>query len=316
MLWVILPIVAAVFYSLVAFIENYLTDRYFRRGKEPDCLTMFSVIGSMVVMVAILIIRQLDVFSGLDFVMIVGLMVCGALNIVATIPYYRAFAYGEATEITILGQLMPVVSLFLAFMFLGDEITPSQLTAFILIFGATMIISSNLGNRKRKLKWNKKAVGYMVLACVGWSISDVLFVHFARFETENLLGDFLVSFFWLEAGVFASIHIIYALTKDWQREIAGFLKRGLIPKMSMVLLSELFQVVAEFIFRMGLIIMPVAIISVTEGVMRLIVTFALGIILTEIWPLFGREKITKEVVIRHLVATIMAVVGIVLIEMG
>ena len=314
MLWVILPLVAAVFFSLVAFIDNYLTDRYFKQ-KEPDSLAMFSVIGCMVSMAVILAIKGMDVFTGVDWGTMMVIMICGVVNIVATVPYYRAFAYGEATEITILGQLMPVISLFLALVFLGDRITPMQIVAFVMIFGATMLIASNLGSRKKRLKWNKKMVVYMALACLGWSVSDVLFAHFARTDSADLWGNMIVSFFWFQVGVFVAIHVIYALMKDWQREIHSFLKSGLIPKMSMVCLSELFFVVAEFAFRFGLMLMPVAIISVTEGVMRLVVTFALGIILTEIWPLFGREKITKDVVTRHAVATAMAIVGVVLIEL-
>jgi Predicted membrane protein len=311
----ILPIMAAVFYSLVAFIENYLTDKHFKR-KEPDSLTMFSVIGCLVSMTVILAIKQTDVFVDLDMKAVVAIMICGAINIAATVPYYRAFAYGEATEITILGQFMPVISLFLALMFLGDKISPVQIVAFIVIFGATMLIASSLGDRKKRLVWNKKAVLYMLLACFGWSVSDVLFAHFAWTSSSDLIGAAMVSFFWFQAGVFVAIHVIYAITKDWQDEIGSFLKKGLIPKMSMITLSELFFVLAEFAFRMGLVVMPVAIMSVTEGVMRLVVTFILGIILTKVWPLFGREKMTRNAILRHVVAIILAIIGIVLIEWG
>ena len=55
--------------------------------------------------------------------------------------------------------------------------------------------------------------------------------------------------------------------------------------------------------------------SVASDAVEPIVIFFLGLLLTLIWPKFGREKMDRKTIIVHLVATILVVVGIVLMQM-
>ena len=65
---------------------------------------------------------------------------------------------------------------------------------------------------------------------------------------------------------------------------------------------------------MALTLGPVAIVSVVANASMMILTFVLGIILTIIWPNFGREKLKKRRVLAHLVATVLAVIGIIMLQ--
>jgi hypothetical protein len=46
-----------------------------------------------------------------------------------------------------------------------------------------------------------------------------------------------------------------------------------------------------------------------------VVIFFMGIVLTLIWPKFGREKLNRKNVLVHLVATMLVVIGIVLLQL-
>ena len=63
-----------------------------------------------------------------------------------------------------------------------------------------------------------------------------------------------------------------------------------------------------------LVIGTAAIVSVTANSSQLILTFVMGIILTHLWPKFGREKLNKHIVRAHLIATVLAVIGIVILQ--
>ena len=76
--------------------------------------------------------------------------------------------------------------------------------------------------------------------------------------------------------------------------------------------NQIICIIAEFLSRYALIIGVASLISVTYNVLELIFTFALGIILSIIWPKFGREKLNRHVVIAHFIAPILATIGIIL----
>ena len=77
----------------------------------------------------------------------------------------------------------------------------------------------------------------------------------------------------------------------------------------------LVRVVQQFAYRGALIAAPtVAIASVASDSAEPIVIFFMGLLLTLIWPKFGREKLQRKTVLVHLIATILVVVGIILLQ--
>jgi hypothetical protein len=76
-----------------------------------------------------------------------------------------------------------------------------------------------------------------------------------------------------------------------------------------------FGVTKDFTYRAALFMAPsVAVASAASDSSTPIVIFFMGILLTLIWPEFGREKLNRKSIIVHLIATILVVVGIVLIQ--
>ena len=74
-------------------------------------------------------------------------------------------------------------------------------------------------------------------------------------------------------------------------------------------------VIKSFAYRAALIAAPaLALASAASDSIEPIVIFFMGLLLTLIWPKFGREKLQKKVILVHLVATILVVIGIVLMQ--
>ena len=71
----------------------------------------------------------------------------------------------------------------------------------------------------------------------------------------------------------------------------------------------------EFTYRAALATAPtVAMASVASDSSEPIVIFFMGLLLTLLWPKFGREKLDKKSIIVHLVATALVVTGIIILQ--
>ena len=58
----------------------------------------------------------------------------------------------------------------------------------------------------------------------------------------------------------------------------------------------------------------VALASAASDSTTPIMIFFMGIVLTILWPNFGREKLNRKSVLVHLIATVLVVAGIILIQ--
>ena len=73
-------------------------------------------------------------------------------------------------------------------------------------------------------------------------------------------------------------------------------------------------IAAEFASRWSLILGVAALASVVANVAELILTFVLGLVLSAIWPKFGREKLNRHIIIAHLLAVVLCITGIIILQ--
>jgi uncharacterized membrane protein len=294
MVWLWLPIAAAFCYALSGFMDNFLVDTHCRK-LDPKCMSMLYVIIELVICVVIVVVTGGAVLAEVGLVEVGIFMLAALMNFFGSIPYYRALKNDETTEVALLGQMAPVFALVLAWALLGEEIEPLQLVAFFMILSMALFLVLGAGRGLMKIKAG--AAGCMVLACFFWVMSDVVFVWQAR---EN---SFITSFFWLMMGGVVANTIAFIVVKRWRQDLRKFLKRKRGRKLALVALNETMYLAGEVIWRFGVVIMPVAIMSVTGHVSQLILTFVLGVALTLLSPKFGREKLSRKLVTHHALAT-------------
>lgn len=307
MLWILLPIAAAFFYMMSSFIDNYLTDVHFKR-RDPAALVLTGVIAASLSVAVMLAWRGFDLVIGVDWVVAVGVGVAGFLNILAQVMYYRALKVEDTTSVTIFAQLQSVMLLLLGVTLLGEDLTILQLLAFFLILSSAVMLVFNT-TTKKKFQMGVKAGVLMLFACVMWAIGDVSFVWFGR-GVER----FEEIYVWYCLGVLLALGFFTLTTKAWRRAIKCFFSDNRSYKMRVVLTNELFAVAAEMLYRVALLMMPVAIVGVVATSGQLILTFVAGILLTMIVPTFGREKLERKKIFTHVLAIVLVIVGIILIH--
>ena len=303
MLWLILCAITAFCYSLNAFFDNYLTDEVFQKRK-PQSIKVFN--GIAYLLIAVLLTTFFGIKS-LDLPSIGLIMLAGVLTSIASVPYYLGLRSEEATGAAIFYQVSPIIYLLADFFIFGRVITTQQIIAFVIIFLAPIIIifsRKRAQSRRGEIKAAMQFLIYIVLVTISGIITT-------RVGEGN---DFVTIFIYFLLGRGISDTALCCLNKSWRDRFDSVLHKHPVKLLSVCTANQVMCVVAEAASRYALIIGSAALVSVTSNSLELILTFVMGIILSIIWPKFGREKLSRHIVLAHLIATTLAIVGIVMLQ--
>ncbi len=304
-LWLVLVAIVAASGSIHAFLDNYIADVLFNKNR-PEAFKVSATISFAILIILLLIFAPP---VALPILMILGFLVSGILDSLGTAPYLRAFKYEEATGITVLRQLSSIFALVFGFLFLQERIDALQIVAFALILLAAFIIIRSRG--KRHLKIEIRATRLVVLAILGWVSSEVIFLAIARASG----APFLTAFFWFAVGKWLGDLGLTVAFKSWRTRFLSAFRKHKSRFVTAATIAETLRIASNFIWRQAMLIAPtLAIAAVTETTLKLFLTFGFGLALSILWPKFGRETMSRKVILMHLVAVVIAAVGVFLVQ--
>lgn len=307
MIWIILVIFATILDSLRIFVDNYVSDVYFKKRLAYAQKLFYGYLG-LIATIIILSISGFNIHSTSPEI-IVFLIISGFLSAASAIPYIKTLEIDDSTNLGIFIQLAPIFYLVLGWFFLGNTFSPMQLVAFAVILTAPLLIILTARKRSRhtKIKAIIYALVYVFIAVVG----NLIFV----IANENNL-NFISSIGLMTLGKsLGYIAIVWSRPK-WHRRFYKVLKTSKYKVLLPMLANYTISLIKDFAYRGALVFAPtVAVASAASDSTEPIVIFFMGILLTLIWPKFGREKLDKKSILTHLVATVLVVIGIVLLQM-
>ena len=306
--WLIFVALAVTFDSLRIFIDNYTSDVYFK-GRDSVAQKLFY--GWVNVIAGPLLLIVLGFSMTMEHLPLAGfLILSGALSSIAGIPYYKALEIDDSTNLGIFTQLAPVMYLILGWFFLDEEFSPAQLIAFAIIIAAPVLIilTTKKNSRKVKLRAVFLAFLYVLIAVIG----NLIFVKADDAANWNLFEELALVF--IGRGL-ANIVIVYTRPK-WHKRFKRVLKSSNKRVLRPLIANSIVGFIKDIGYRGALITAPaVALASAASDAVEPIVIFFMGIVLTLIWPKFGREKLNRKSVMVHLAATILVVIGISILQM-
>lgn len=306
MSWLLLVAVAVIFDSLRIFIDNYVSDVYFK-GKHAAAQKLFFGYFFTIVAIIMLIIFGLDT-SVVTLEVFALLFFAGCLSSIAGIPYYRALEIDDSTNVGIFIQLSPVLYLILGWFLLGETFSPTQLIAFSIVLSAPLLVVFTTRKRSRGIRL--RAMLYALLYVIIDVMGNIIFVKETSLGINFINGLSLVL---LGKGI-GNFVIVYCIPK-WHKRYNYVKKENKGRLFRPMLCNCLTTLVKDFSYRGALVAAPaVALASAASDSFEPLVIFFMGIILTLIWPKFGREKLDRKTVLVHLAATIIAVTGIILMQ--
>lgn len=304
--WLIFVLITVLFESFRIFLDNYLSDYYFK-GRHSVSQKYFYGIAFVIFALILIPFANIDFSIGLISTIMI-FIIAGIINSFAGIPYYKVLELDDSTNLGIFIQLSPVLYLILGWLFLGETISPTQLVAFFIILSAPLLILFTTRKRSRKIKI--KAIFYAFLYVLLAVISNLIFV---KESSQDITFAGAMAFLFLGKGL--GNLLIMAARPKWRRRFRDVMqsshKKVLRPLFGSLTLS----LVKDFTYRAALILAPsVALASATSDSSEPIFIFFMGVVLTIIWPNFGREKLQRKSIIVHLIATVLVVIGIILIQ--
>lgn len=304
--WLAFVAIAVLFDSTRIFIDNYTSDVFFK-GHSAVSQKLFYGYASIICCIIILLITRFDILH-LDIANFGFMFLSGAIGSLAGIPYYKALEIDDSTNIGIFTQLAPVFYLILGWLFLGESISGIQLIAFLIILSAPLLILLTSRKRSRKIKLRAiiLALIYVVIAV----ISNLIFI---KNDSEQVGFPNEIAFMLLGKGI-ANLIIIYTHPK-WKKRFRAVFNHHKKAILKPLIANSIIGVIKDLAYRSALIAAPaVALASAASDSAEPIAIFFMGIVLTLIWPKFGREKLNKKSVLIHLAATILIVAGVILLQ--
>ena len=146
--WLLLVIITVIFDSSRIFIDNYISDYYFK-GHGAVSQKFFYSYAFVIFAVILALITGIDFSNPLALFLFTA---AGLLSSFAGIPYYRALELDDSTNLGIFIQLAPVLYLVLGWLFLGETLSFIQLVSFVIILSAPLLIVLTARKRSRKTK--------------------------------------------------------------------------------------------------------------------------------------------------------------------
>ena len=305
--WISLVVLAVFTDSLRIFIDNYVSDVYFKKRSVVSQRLFYGFADTITAIIIILAIGFNP--DSLNLSIIGPLLLSGVFSAIASIPYLKALEIDDSTNLGIFVQLAPVLYLILGWFFLDETFSPFQLVAFAVIIAAPILIV--LTTRKKSRHVRIKAVFYSFMYVFIAVIGNLIFV---KTNSENVNFVSSIGFLLLGKGI-ANAVMVWIIPK-WRKRFFTVLKSSKAKVVRPMLANYFINLVKDFAYRGALVFAPaVAIASAASDSVEPIVIFFMGIVLTLIWPKFGREKLNKKTVFIHLIATVLVVIGIILIQM-
>jgi drug/metabolite transporter (DMT)-like permease len=292
MLWVSLAIFAHFCWAIVNIGDKYFVTN---RLKDPLVFLWWTFLFGATFVVSIPFVHFFVPPAG----QLAWLVVAGACYFFGSIFYVKAVAIEEITRINIWWGMIPVFTLAMAWLAIGERLNAAQIFAFGLLIGGALIASLRFGIQKFVI-----ARAFWLMACAG-----VLYAGYGvifRSLTQEL--SFLVAFIW--SNIFTTLLAFsFFASKKFRRSfrspgnaVHGELGRKIFALSLVDSLGVLFNVWA---LSLG----PAALVFAMEGFQALFV-FGLAIVISVKNPLLLREELDRRNVALKIIALVFMMAGI------
>ena len=307
MLWFLLAVFVAITAAISVFIDNYVTDVCFK-GRTPQAQKIIGIPALLLACIIIPIFFPLQTIEPYLALILIG---TGILTAISFIAYYKALATEDATGATIFFQLAPIFYLIVGWTLLGEHITLVQVIAFALMVTAPLVVVFCYSKRSQRLK--KRAVIFIILSLLLSVAANIIFVGVASGVGNSQSIDFLTAFFYVTLGRLIADTVFTILFRRWRVRFTNVCRTSRIKFIAPMIINNFLFIFSDLAFRLALVLGPVALVSAATNSMQLAITFFLGLILTIVWPRFGREQLRRKTILAHLTATGLVIAGIFLI---
>lgn len=289
--WIGLSLVAPLFWASSNFVDKYILGRY---TKSIIDFVFFSTITSWLFFIVILL------FTGIPELNLYSLIpIATGITLVYSYGFYgKALEQDDTSSLVILFKLIPVITVILAFIFLGQKLSPTQLLGFLVVFAGTMIVSL-----ERVKGTALKGFGMILIAIIMWSVMTLMIdygltkLSFWDYFLLDNLGSAL-------AGL-----TLFIIPSIRQQVIEG-IKSASPKKYLWFSWNNLLDFFGQMTIKKALAIAPSAGLVTVIMQVQSFYAIAIGALLTLLVPHIIKEDISSATMLKKVVGAIIMFIGV------
>lgn len=295
--WFFFAILAQFVYTIVVYLDKYIISKQIR---DYTCMPVYSAIVGIVVGMFIWSMTGFPILPGKDTLIVLG---TGILTIWGTYFYFKAISSSSPSQVIFLMQMIPVLVLLLAYVFLHEHITLKQVSGFLFVFMACLAVSLE---KIRNFVRISSSFFLILLVDLFWSIAAVLM----KFATETNSFSKILSYESFGVGIggillyflFSSVrHSFYSNIRIVRKLVLGIL---FINEGTFVLAEGL----KFFAYSLG----PAALVSIV-GSIQVFWGILFGFVLTLFAPRIFKEEFNRKLIVKKIGWAFILIIGIALI---
>ncbi len=303
MSWLAFAFMGPVLWAVSIHFDKYLVERYFKESSVASLLVFTALIG-LVMMPFIWVYYPGVTAMPIHAILLIGLS--GVLYLAAMYFYLGALQSEEASVVAPFYQASPLFGYGLAYVILGESLTPLQMGGGLLIVGGAALVSIRPGANKGHIK--ARLVVRMLSSAFILAVATVIFKAFA------IEDEFWPTTFWTYVGE-AVFGIVLLLIPSVRRQFFALFKSNTWALLGINGSNELINLGGGLGSRYALTLAPLSMVQSVNSTTSLFV-FLIGIGVTLFAPSLGREDLSARNLVRKSVSVILVVAGLIAMTHG
>jgi len=297
MSWLLFAFSGPVLWAVSTHLDKYLVERFFKESNVAVLLVFTALAG--VALLPPIWYFQPGVFD-LDFRSIALMMLSGLLYMGGLFFYLQALQTEEASVVAPFFQASPLFGYVLAYVVLGERLTPIQMLGGLLIIAGASLVSLRPGANGSKFRARTAAL--MLTCALAMALSSLIFKAFAVRE------QFWPTTFWMFVGEAIFGAGLLAVT-SFRRQFMALFRSHPGALITINGANELINLGGALGNRYALLLAPLSLVQAVGSTTTLFVFF-FGIVLTLLYPRFGRESLSIGELIQKGAAAVLVAVGV------
>ena len=301
MSWLAFALCGPILWAISVHLDKYLVERYFKDA-DVIVLLIFTALMGLLLMPVIAWFEP-GVFQR-DLTSILLMMLSGLFYMTGITFYLRALQSHEASMVAPFFQSSPMFGYVLAYLVLGETLTPHPLLGGALIIGGVLSVSIGSGPKRERFRWQLAAL----MLCAGFvlSLSTLIFKAFA------LKDEFWETAFWMFAGE-ALFGFGFLCIGHYRRQFLHLLRVNGGALIAINASNELINLGGGLANRYALIFAPLAIVQAIGSTTTLFV-FVIGVLLTLLFPAISRDNLSAREFVAEGHGRVLVALGVALVS--
>lgn len=289
--WIFLSLLAPLFWASSNFVDKYILGKY---TKGIFDFVFFSTITSWIFFAAIFLFArtpELNIYSLIP-------IATGMILIYSYGFYGKALEQGDTSSLVILFKLIPVITVILAFAFLGQTLSSSELFGFVIVLAGATIVSF-----EKSKGIFIKGFGMILIAILMWSVMT-LFIDYGL--TKMSFWDY----FMLDNLGSALAGLTMFIIPSIRRQVIEGIKTATAKKYIWFSWNNVLDFFGQMSIKKALAIAPSAGLVTVVMQVQSFYAILIGVLLTLFIPHIIKEDISTSVLIKKIIGAAIMFSGV------